>query len=443
MALRRNTLVSVITRTVVGLGLLALALAIFILLVRSRPRPELTSAAGDGPTVLVMQAQPVPVQRRWSGFGTAQAMDTADVPARVGATVVQIPDEVEAGTAVEAGELLAQLDDTDFAQELEMSSQLIADLQAQLERLEIEAESWRERWELTKEEIELARAEYDRVRSAQEQNVAKQREVDQARTAMITAIRNEVAAREQLDALPTRRTGLQALKLRQEAAGRLARQNVQRCRITSPLTGILQSVDVEVGENLAVGQRVARVVSVQRIEVPLRLPSSARVDVSIGNDVELRSAGGVERRWSASVTRIAPEDDGSTRTVTVFVELNRDEQDGPPLAPGMFVEATVASAVQADRWVVPRRAVSDRTIRVVREGQIASRQVEVDFHLERSFPQLGVPDRQWVVLRTDLRSGELVVLDASRALPEGAAVRPITTDGKVMAWSADGAETVR
>ena len=80
----------------------------------------------------------------------------------------------------------------------------------------------------------------------------------------------------------------------------------------------------------------------------------------------------------------------------------------------------------------PRALKADR-VRLVRDGTLTSRAVEVDYHLERSFPQLGVPDTQWVVLRSGLAPGDLVLVNAARGLPDGALVQAATVDGGVMA----------
>ena len=70
-----------ITRTAFGLGLLLVALAIYVALVATKPQPAESDLGGGPPRVVVMAAEPVLVQRQWSGFGTAVAMDSADVAA--------------------------------------------------------------------------------------------------------------------------------------------------------------------------------------------------------------------------------------------------------------------------------------------------------------------------------------------------------------------------
>jgi len=425
MPQKRNIVLSVITRAMVCIVLLAIGIGIYVSLVRTKPVPARSGRGDAAPQVIVMSAEAVEVRRQWEGYGTAEAMDSADVPARVTATVIEIPDEVLPGAPVEANQLLVKLDDSDFVRQVEISTQTIEDIDAQLARLGIERASWEKRIGLAEQQVELAQAEFDRVMQAQQSGAAKQREVDQAKRALIAAIRDETAAREEYDTLPSRQRSLEAMKLGQEAQRRLASQNVQRCRIVSPLTGVLQSVDVEVGENLSAGQRVARVVDLRRIEVPLRLPAGARAAIAAGDDVLLHATGESERSWPAQVARIAPEDDEATRTVAVYVVVHQDSGEPGRLAPGQFLRGTVSSSDVQQRWVVPRRALMGDRILLVNDGRIVSRNIEIAFQIERELPQLGLPDEQWVVLREPLVEGDQVVANASRGLPDGLAVTAV------------------
>jgi RND family efflux transporter MFP subunit len=421
---KRLVWLSITVRAAISLALVIVAAVVFALLVETRPVPERRIDADNAPTVQVFEASQVDVGRQWDVFGSAGAIDSADVPARVTATVEAIPAGIIAGARVERGDLLVELDDSDFAREEEIATQSIADIDAQLAQLEVDRKTWTERVELAKELVALAQAEFERAKEALEREGARQREVDQAKQALVAAIRDETVARGELDAIPTRRTALNARRAAQEAQRKLAQQQIERCRITSPLAGVLQAVDIEVGENLPAGQRVARVVNLDRIEVPLRLPASARPSVRTGDRANLFATGDQRQSWQAEVVRIAPQDDEQTRTMTVYVELEQDPDRPEILTPGRFVRATVFSSRREPRWVVPRRSLDGDRILLVNDGHIVSRGIDVAFQVDQRFPQLGLDDQQWVVLNDELSEGDRIVITPSRALPEGLAVVP-------------------
>lgn len=431
MSAKRNILVPAATQAVVAIGLLGAALGVFVALASTRPPPAKSHDPAELRRVEVMEARPVPVRRQWQGFGTAVARDEADVPAEVLAVVLEVPAGVVEGAAVREGDLLARLDAADFELQEQMSAQRIAEIDAQLVQLALEEESWRRRVNLVAEEVRLAEADFARVQDALRKQAARQRELDQSREKLVAAIRAEVATREQFDKVAPRRAQLQALRLEQDAALRMAQKNVARCTVRSPLTGFLAAVDVETGESVAPGKRVARVVSVARLDVPLRLPAGARPTVAVGDEAVLEARGATAQAWHGHVRRIGPADDEGTRTMTVYVEIEQDPAAPGWLAPGRFVQGSVISQHAELRTVVPRRSLLGDRLLVVEDGRVRSRTVNVDFHVQGVFGELGVAAEQWAVLASPLAQGAKVVVNATRTLPDGLRVEPVPAHGAI------------
>ena len=426
MPAKRNIAVSVITQVTVSVVLLAMAGGIAAMLWHTRPQP---AKIGEPPRlrrVEVMKALAVPVRRQWQGFGTARARDEADVPAEVTAVVIDIPPQIVEGAEIAKDDVVALLDDTDFVIQQQIATQRIEELAAQLEQLVLEEASWKRRVELAAEEVRLAEADFERVTEARERQAARDREVDQSREKLLAAIRIDVGAREQFDRIDPRRTELAAMKSLQESSLRLAEKNVQRCTIRSPLDGFVAAVDIEIGESLAPGQRVSRVVNLDRMEVPLRLPSSSRLGVTVGDEVVLNAQDNATPPWLGEVRRISPLDDQNTRTMTVYVEIEQDPFDPGWLAPGRFVDGRVISRRTEMRYVVPRRSLLGERLLVIQDGTVHSRWVNVDFHVQGDFEQLGVIAEQWAVLVDSLDEGLQVVINAARSLPDGLRVEPVS-----------------
>ena len=244
---------------------------------------------------------------------------------------------------------------------------------------------------------------------------------------MVAAIRIEVAARQQLDEILPRRSRLEALKAVEGSLLRLARKNVERCTIRSPLSGIVAAEDIEIGESLSPGQHVAHVVSLRTMEVPLLLAASARPSVAVGDDVLLSSRGSTHQIWTGHVGRISPVDDPATRTMSVYVDLEQDPSDPNWLVPGKFVHGTVTSSRTELRWVVPRRSLLGDRLMVIEDNVVRSFPVDVEFHVEGDFRELGVTAEQWAVLTGELSIGAQVVVNGASALPDGLPVQPIVS----------------
>jgi len=437
MPKKRFGLIMWLSRAAAMAVILVIAVLIFTFLVRAREEPATTDADVERQRVYVITTTPQPVARTWEGFGTVRAMDTADVPTRVTSTVIALPPDLEPGVRVVEGQLIARLDASDFERQVEVAEFNLANLIALRRQLEIERDGWTDRVRLAEDDLRLAEAERARAVNARERDAANAREVDIAEQAVVAANTALVNAREQLGLIPVRAQSLDAQIESQRATKRLAELNVERCTITSPLDGYLDALDVETGENVVAGERIAHVISVVRVEVPLRMPSSARPMVDVGDIVTLHAAGNEARVWDAQITRIAPQDDPATRTVIVYVEVRQDADDGDRLAPGMFVRATVREHRERTRTVVPRRSVQDGQIIEVRNGTVTRRTVEIDYQLEQAFGSFGLPDRQWIVLRESLPEDTQIVVTATRSLADGMRIEPIAREAVAKGDDAD------
>jgi multidrug efflux pump subunit AcrA (membrane-fusion protein) len=438
----RSRLIARVTRSVAGILVLAVAVAVSVVLTWTAPVTRTIGPDVEPPTVVVLPARLVDVQRQWGGFGTAAGMVRADVPVRVTAVVAARPADVRPGAAVRAGQLLVALDGSDFTHQVEIAARNLDEITAQLQQLDFERYRLSEQAVLELENVQTWADELERVQRLLAQGAGNPREVETTRRSLNAARRTLLDVTEALDSLEPRRAQLSARRQAQEAALRLAELNVERCAIVSPIDGIIQAVDVEVGESVTTGQRAARVVSLAAIEVPVRLPAAARPSVRVGDTALLRAARGSGPTWSAPVVRIAPEDDAQSRTVTVYVELRQAAmlaEQGPHapglMTPGLFLEATVTTASVTPRWVVPRRSLRAGRLLVVEEDRLLSRPASIDFALTGRFDAWPLLDEQWAVLEEPLADGMLIVLDGSTALRAGQVVRPVRVDE---ATAADG-----
>ncbi|MFN3168072.1 MAG: efflux RND transporter periplasmic adaptor subunit [Phycisphaeraceae bacterium] len=429
---------ALVARFLAGVLLLIVAAGVTAYLVRTKPQVQKSGLEEQAVRVSAMRVEPVEVARQWRGYGTTRAKDSADIPARVGAAVQELPTTTEVGKVVRAGQVLARLDATDFAAALQAATKRIAEADAQVEQLAVEEARLKDRLAIEQQDARLARNEYERQVERQGQGSATLVDVERAERAFLTAQRAVLASRQQLDAIPSRRAGLEAVKGVAQSDKDIAQANLKRTVITSPIAGVIESLDIEVGENLAPGQRVARVVDPRVLELPLQLPASARGYVTVGDTVALttRSQPDDCPPWQARVTRIGVVD-GPTRTFTAYAEIDQThiplrnfaEGGGPYKLPvGAFTLARLDTAEPVPRTVLPARAIQEGRARAIIDGAVVGLAVEIDFEVEADFPRFGLEDRQWAALKKPLEPGTLVVLSASISILDGQRVEPVVTN---------------
>jgi len=428
-------------RALVGLAVLVVSLLAFQWLLATRPVPPQRPASEAVRTVGVVTMRPVEIAREWEGYGTARSADAARVVAEVAAVVVERPERIDPGAAVERGELIVRLEESDYRQALEAIVATIASLRAQVESLDVE-QGWVEsRLDLANEATLIAERELERVREAERRGAARSNEIDRQLQQLTIVRREEQSLRERLETIPSRRQNLLAQIRREDANRRRAELDIERASVVAPVDGVIQTIDVNVGERLQVGQFIARIVDLSLIEIPVRLPASAALRVRVGDRAVVTTEGAEQKSWTGELVRIEPEADPTTRTIGVFVEVEQDPDGGSALLlPGQFVSATVRSFETVQRLVAPRLALrGDRLFVVDESGRAAARRVEVERRIERAFPEIHPRETQWAVIEAGLRAGERVIVSNLDELVPGLPVEPVDAADEAIAGDADPA----
>ncbi len=414
-----------------GIALLG-AIAIFGLLVATKPRPTRLDREAPVLTVRAVTIAPVDVPRIWIGYGSARAMHVADVSAEVAARVIERDESVEPGMAIEKGEPIIVLDPHDFEERVNSGEARAAALRAQIDGLASGEQRWREQAEAIATEREIAKAELERFRDALARDAANITDVDVRVLAVHRLERESAAIARQLEDIPFQRESLRAQLLDQEAALQIARRDLERTRILSPIRGVLQRVVQRPGERVSVGDAVARIVDLSRIEVPLMAPMSATADLRVGDAVAASSDSPGSPEWKGVISRIAPEADAQSRTITLYAEIMQDVTGDPTtlLRPGQFVVAGVTSASKGPRLVVPRKAIDgDKVYVAVSDAEAPgllrakARAVRTLWHLDGSYPALDPLETQWTVVEGELEPGDVVIVSNLDVVAAGTRVR--------------------
>ncbi len=417
-----------LVRTAIVFVLLLFALLVFKVLAGSGPIVATIDTDQLRQRVNVFTAQTVAVNRQWTGYGTAEAIDSANVPARVTATIDLIPPDILEGASVSKGQVLAELDKSDFVNQLRIAEQSRAGVAAMIEELDRQEASLKDRLVVEADDLKLSEDESARVKRLFENSAANQKDVDAADRITLGAQRSMLLVEQTLAGIQPRRDRMLAQQAELQATADTARLNLERCTIKSPIDGVIQYVDIEVGESVAPGQRIVRVVNPDRIQTPLSLPANARSHVHVGDVTYLNSTAEPGLTWRAQVKRISPEDDPDTRTFAAYVVIDqRDAADGAqtPLAPGVFVRGTVVASESEDRIVLPRRSIRIERAMIVTGGVIESRKITEAFAIEGPIPESGLPDEEWAVLEAGIEPGDVVVLTPTRSLGDGQLIEPV------------------
>jgi len=411
----------------VGVAALSVAIGIFALLFATRQTAPRVTQDERALPVEAITAQSTLVPRRWPGYGAARALEAADIAAEVAGVVVDRPARIDAGVIVERGELIVAIDADEYEQALARAENAIENLEASLRSLAVEERSLEDSVALAAEATDLLEWELNELTDAAERGAASDQEVNRLRQELTRVRREEVDLRQRLEQIPARRGQLEAQMGVERANARLAEINLNRSRILSPINGVLQSVDVKVGERVAPGTPIARVVDLRRLEIPLRTAVGAATSLQPGDRATVRVDDRSGLSWEGQVARIAPEADARSRTIAVFLEIEQDPRDPSAtlLRPGQFVVGDVYDSRRIQRFLAPRNAVTKGRVFVIGDDErVRPREVRVSHYLDGSYPDIDPRETQWAAIESGLSPGERIAISNLDELSEGMLVDP-------------------
>jgi HlyD family secretion protein len=119
------------------------------------------------------------------------------------------------------------------------------------------------------------------------------------------------------DAVKAQLAAQQARVDQLRALAQLRKKQLDALRLRAGVSGVLQLVPVEVGQQVTPGLNLARVADPTRLKAEIRIPETQAKDVQIGLKAEIDTRNGIVR---GHVTRIDPGVQQGTRTVDVSLD---------------------------------------------------------------------------------------------------------------------------
>ena len=297
--------------------------------------------------------------------GTLKAVRTAMVKARVAGELVML--EVREGDAVKMGQIVAQVDNTEY---------LARQRQAQ-------------------QQAEAARAQVDVAQRQFGNNNALVSQGFISKTALDTSIANLNGAKASYQA------ALSALDVSTKA--------LNDSVLKAPLNGFVSQRFVQPGERVAPEARIIEIVDLSKLELEATLSSAEAMNVKVGQIAKL-NVEGTSQEVLARVMRINPSTQTGSRSVLVYLGL----QSHPLLRQGVFVQGSLGTQ-KAQAVVVPLESVrSDKTkpyVQTLQDNQVVHLQVELGAK--------GEADGKAVMALKEIKEGTRVLAPSAGAVRDG------------------------
>jgi RND family efflux transporter MFP subunit len=412
---------------------LVIGVVVFNIMVKDKQPPTLAAHQELATAVRVMQLEATTFTPIAKGHGLVQPAQVWTAVAEVSGRIVSIHPRLRDGEILVAGTELLQIDPVDYQLKL-------AEAEAGLAELSVQRDNAQAFLAIEKRNLELAGAEYKRIKNLATKGTVSASNRDDAERALLNSRSAVQNLENTLALIPTQKKVLEA-KLTQAA------RDVSQTRITAPFNIRVSGLAVEANQYVGTGQVLFAGDSIDRVEVIAQVSISTlrklftdqpNLSTDIGTmaenvgaiagfkpEVRLDVGDGLVASWQAEFVRMSDTIDSQTRTLGIVVAVDRPYEkiimgERPPLSKGMFVEVWIAGRDQADRLLVPRTALRGGLAYIA----------NADNRLEIRKPSTLFSQDQSTIIDSGINPGEFLVLSDIVPAVEGMLLAPTRVSGQ-------------
>jgi RND family efflux transporter MFP subunit len=287
-----------------------------------------------------------------TGFGEVKPVHEIGLTSEISGRVTQLSNAFRTGQIVLKGEVLAQIDPTNYEQAL-------AQAQSSLE------------------EAKLALLEEERK--------SKQVLSEWKRSGVKGKPASELVLRKPQLAFA------QAKLKSAEANVKKEKRDLDNTLIRAPFNSLIVTRDIQPGSVIQTGTKIATLYSTDKVEIRVPLSDTQWIQLMSGhNDIKNQSvtiaSSTGEGKWKGVIDRVEKHLSNDTRQRAVILSVSKPFEQEIGLFPGSFVQAHIEGAVVNNLWELPASSISQKgdIWFVGSNGQLNSAKVKRFFDIEDS-----------------------------------------------------------
>lgn len=347
--------------------------------------------------------------------GTTRPAQQVVLRAQVAGEVIGLP--VDVGDEILRGDVIAQLNGDLQITHLNQAQAELSARRAETAQAEVSISVAQSSVVQAQATLDQARVDAVRLRQLANQGAISEQEAEAAELAVTNAQEAVNSARAQVTAQQQAVAAAAGQIDAQQAVVAQNRQQLAYTDLRSPLTGVVLSRQVDVGDFVESGATVLELGDLSILEVIVQVSELSIGRLSVGQPAQVQlDAFPSEGEIEGKIERIAPVADSTSRLVPVQVSI---PNIGGQIGSGLLARVQFSSG-QSAQVVIPESALTlgegDNTIFVL-EGEGEQSQVA-----ERSV-SIGARGQNQVEILSGLAPGEAFVVASDRPLMSGQPVQ--------------------
>lgn len=377
-------------------------------------------------STIVLKA--ITIRPKVSSYGYVRPSRVWEGIAEVAGEVVFRHPNLERGDLISKGELILQIDKTDYKLNLAQARATLKVIREQLNEVTVRQANTESSLNIEQESLDLSNQELARLEELFKTGAVGKSTLDSQKIQTLNQRQRTQELQNQLNLQIVEQSLLEARLEQAESEMAQAEENLARTDIIAPYDARVADVYVDIAQYVSQGAQlfVADDIAAAEIEMQVLpshleqivrtsktsqpfpvLPSSFKLLKKVFNLEGQVSVLRNQRKitWPADFQRISDRFDERTRTIGIILEVKNPYSNiipgqRPPLIKGSFVEASLYSKAIDNQLVIPTIALREKnTVYVVRDERLRIQDV-----------QLGIRQSGYVTIDKGLQEGDQVIV---------------------------------
>ncbi len=362
------------------------------------PRKEFISA------VNVISVKQYSVKPAIKGFGVVKPDVLFEAKSEVSGKIIFLHPQLKDGAVFPKDTVVIRIEEDDYQSSLKQAEASSKSNLAKLNEIKVSIQNTRVELKLAKAKLKLAKKEYSRMEELLKKHLVSQSNADAKQSDVLNLEQEVLSLNSRLRTLPQQQRSLEANLSSTKAAASSQQRNLERTTITLPFNARISKLNVENNQYITQGSLLFSAQTTDKVLINAQFPLlqfrslakdfqveqdlirqafqsgfSSELFTNLGLSATVRLSENLNASWKAKVERISSSLDPKTRTLGLFVSVDKPNAQiipgsKPPLLEGMYTEITIKGNAKKF-FVIPRDAIHEGELFIVNKDNKLERRV--------------------------------------------------------------------
>lgn len=400
-----------------------------VIIVKTRPSMQHEQKQDFISSVNVINIKQYQVKPAIKGFGVVKPDIQFEAKSEVSGKITFLHPLLKDGAVFPKDTVVIKIEADDYQSSLTQAKASSSYNLAKLNEIKLSIKNTQAELKLVNSKLTLAKKEYNRLQQLLKKYLVSQSSVDAKHTDVIQLQQEIQILNSKLKTLPQQQRSIEANLDSTKAATSSQQRNLDRTTIMLPFNARISTLNVENNQYVSQGTLLFTAQTTDKVLINAQFPLlqfrqlakdfqieqnkirqafqsgfSSELFTDLGLSAKVKLSEDINASWQAKVERISSSIDPKTRTLGVFVSVDKPNTQiipgiKPPLLEGMYTEVTITGNAN-NYFVIPRDAIH--------EGELYIANIENK--LERRILKPAFVQGKMALFEGGLISGEKIIV---------------------------------